>query len=443
MTKNDAIMTETSYTPPAPVAYINARLIDPANDMDCRGGILVKGGKVIACGANVTADNVGGEYSIYDCNGMVLCPGLLDIRVNLKDPGDAKRRDGTWQAAAAGGVTGFACLPDESLPLDDKTFIDLISHINRLGQIKLYCYGAITRGLNGTDMAEIGLMRKKGAIAFTDGNKAIKSSETMMRIMLYAKNFDALIVQHPEDPSLSHHGLMNMGEISSRLGLKGIPKQAEVILIERDLRLLELCDGGKYHVAHITTKAGVEAVRMAKRKGLNVTCDTAPHYFILNEMSVQNYRTFAKVSPPLRDEEDRLAIIEGLKDGTIDIIASDHIPKSEDDKRLTFEAASPGVVGLETLLPASLKLYHDGHLSLKDLIACLTCNPARRLSLNAGTLTAGGPADITIFDVDKPWQLDAKNLHGKHKNTAFDGMLFNGAIQKTICDGRVIYTDPC
>jgi dihydroorotase len=303
--------------------------------------------------------------------------------------------------------------------------------------VKVYTYAAVTRNLEGREITEIGLLKENGAVAFTDGLKAVADAQVMRRALAYATTFDALIVQHPEEPSLAG-GAMNGGELATRLGLPGIPRLAEVMMIERDLRLVEMT-GGRYHAAHISTAESVEAIRRAKARGLRVTCDTAPHYFALNEIAVGDYRTFAKVSPPLRSEDDRLAILEGVADGTIDAVASDHAPHDVESKRLPFAIAEPGIVGLETLLPLSLQLVHWEKASLLDLLARLTCKPAEILGLKAGRLAKGWPADLLVFEPQRAWKIDPESFRSKSKNSPFEGLPVEGRVKRTVVDGRTLF----
>jgi dihydroorotase len=275
-------------------------------------------------------------------------------------------------------------------------------------------------------------------VAFTDGERALANARIMRRALSYATCFDALVVQHPEEPALAEHGVMNEGALASRLGLAGIPAAAEAIMVERDLRLLELA-GGRLHFAHVSTAAAIDAIRVAKARGLRVTCDTAPHYLALNELEVEGYRTFAKVSPPLRAEADRRAVVEGLKDGTIDVIASDHCPQDQDSKRLPFAQAACGVIGVQTMLPVSLRLFHEGELGLLALLRTMTEAPARILGLDAGRLAKGAPADLVLFDPEAPWKVTEASLKSLSKNTAFEGRLVEGRVARTLVDGRTIF----
>ena len=302
----------------------------------------------------------------------------------------------------------------------------------------MYCYGAVTKGLEGRALAEMGMLAEAGAVAFTDGVKAVGDAQVMRRALSYAGTYRLLIVQHPEESSLAEDGAMNAGETATRLGLQGIPRAAEIIIVERDIRLVEMT-GGRIHFAHVSTAEAIEAVGRAKARGLNVTCDTAPPYFALNETAVGDYRTFAKLSPPLRAEADRQAVVDGLKNGTIDAIASDHAPHDEDAKRLPFAQAACGGIGLETLLPVSLEFYQNGQMSLTDVLRLLTCAPADVLGLRAGRLEKGLPADLTLFDPDRAWKVVADDLLSKSKNSPFDGRPVQGRVLRTVVDGRAVY----
>jgi dihydroorotase len=366
------------------------------------------------------------------------------MRVHLGEPGaEHKERIASGALAAVnGGITSLACLPDTDPPIDDVAMVEFVARRARQAKlVKVYPYAAVTKGLGGKQLAELGLLREAGAVAFTDGTRAVADARIMRRALSYASAFDGLIVQHPEEPSLAMNGVMNEGAIASRLGLAGIPAMAEVLMVERDLRLLE-ATGGRYHVAHISTAAAIEAVRQGKRRGLRVTAEATPHHLALNELEVEGYRTFAKVSPPLRGEGDRRAVVEGLRDGTIDVIASDHHPQDQDSKRLPFASAEFGVVGLETLLPASLRLVHEGELTLLELLRKVTLAPAELLGLDAGRLRKGAPADLVLFDLDRPWKITEAGLHSLAKNTAFEGRLVMGRVMRTMIDGRSVFVHP-
>ena len=424
-------------------AYLNARLLDPASGLDSTGALLVENGRIADLGPNLFSDGTPSVNKIIDCKGLCLAPGLIDMRVQLREPGDEYQESiaSGSHAAAAGGVTTMVCLPNTSPVIDDVSVVEFIARrASEESLVKVFCYGALTRGLVGKELTEIGLLRDAGALAFTDGIFATADALVMRRALSYARAFDALIVQHPEEPRLASNGVMNEGEIASRLGLAAIPAEAEVIIIERDIRLLELT-GGRYHAAHVSTAAAVEVIRAAKDRGLNFTCDTAAHYFALNETAVGNYRTFAKVSPPLRAESDRQAVVQGLSDGTIDAIVSDHTPHDQEAKRLPFANAAFGVVGVETLLPLTLELYHNGHLSLLGALNHVTASPAKILRLKGGELARGAPADMVLFNPDTPWQISEDALHSISKNTAFDGRPVQGHVERTIVDGRTVFLE--
>jgi dihydroorotase len=424
-----------------PLALINARLIDPATNKDETGGILVENGVIVATGSQVTRANAPEDAEIQDCHGQVLAPGLIDMRVQLREPGEEhKETIATGSlAAAAGGVTTMVCLPNTEPVIDDVAGVEFIARRAReTRRAKIYCYGALTQGLEGKDLVEMGLLADSGALGFTDGLNAVRDAQVMRRALTYARSFDALVIQHPEEPGLATGGAMNNGELSTRLGIPGIPAYAEVMMIERDLHLVR-GSGARYHVAHVSTAAAVEAIRKAKREGLRVTCDTAPPYFSLNETEIGDYRTFAKLSPPLRSEADRRAIAAGLADGVIDCIASDHAPHDVDCKRVPFAQAEPGVIGLETLLPVSLELYHKGSLSLLDLLKCLTNRPAEILGLPQGRLAKGAPADMVLINLDKPHRVDVGSFKSKSKNSPYDGRPVQGMVLKTFVDGRLVF----
>jgi dihydroorotase len=419
-------------------AFKNARLLDPATGRDETGALVVENGKIQALGTDAAVPK---GATVIDCHGLCLAPGLVDMRVAVGEPGYEQREtiQSASRAAAAGGITAFAMLPNTHPVIDDIAGLEFIARRAREAKgVKIFAYGAATAGANGTHLAEMGLLAEAGAVGFTDGTRAIGDALTMRRALSYARAFGKVLVQHPEEPSLSANGQMNEGEIATRLGLSGIPRAAEIIMLERDLRLVELTHG-RYHAAHLSTAEGIELIRRAKTAGLNVTCDVAPPYFALTEIDVGDYRTFAKLSPPLRHDNDRRAIIAGIADGTIDAIASDHAPQDQDAKRVPFAAAAPGAIGLETLLPIALELYHKDMVGLLDLLACLTINPATILGLPLGRLVVGGPADLVLFDLDRPWVVDAGTLLSKSKNSPFDKRPVSGAVVMTVVDGRVVH----
>jgi dihydroorotase len=421
--------------------YRNARLIDPESGLDALGDVLIQGDRIVDIGPALSGGGLADDIEIVDLAGLCLAPGLVDMRVQLREPGaeHIESIESGGQAAAAGGVTTMVALPNTDPPVDDVSVVEFLARRAREAKLaKIHTYAAATKGLKGRELTEIGLLAANGAVGFTDGVKPVADALVMRRLLSYARNFDQLVIQHPEEPSLGGAGEVTEGEIATRLGLPAISPVAEVMMIERDLRLVEIT-GARYHVAHVSTAAGIEAIRGAKARGLPVTCDTAPPYFALNETAIGDYRTFAKMSPPLRCESDRRAVIDGLRDGTIDAIASDHAPWDQDSKRLPFSSASYGVVGLETLLPLSLELYHGGDLSLIEMLRRLTVNPARLLGLDVGHLRRGAPADFVIFDPDAAWRIRTDEFRSKSKNAPFDGREVRGRVERTIVDGRTIF----
>lgn len=426
---------------PGKIAYLNARLLDPASHLDQRGGLLTDGEVIIGFGADVTAAGLPDDCERIDCAGACLAPGLVDMRVQLREPGEEHKEtmQSAGDAAVAGGVTSMVCLPNTDPVIDDVATVEFVARRARKnGLAKVYPYAAATKQLEGKELAEIGMLAEAGALGFTDGNKAIRSAQMMRRALSYAATFGVMIIQHPEEPSMAEGGVMNEGELATRLGLAGIPPAAEAIMLERDMRLVALT-GGRYHAAHISTAESVSIIKRAKQQGLAVTCDTAPPYFALNELAVGDYRSFAKLSPPLRSEQDRLAIVAGLKEGVIDAIASDHAPQDQDSKRLPFAQAEFGAVGLETLLSISLELYHNDHVTLLQLINLLSTRPARLLGLAAGQLQIGAAADLVIFNPDRAGRVDPAKFRSKSKNTPFDGRPVQGRVLRTVVDGRSVF----
>jgi dihydroorotase len=421
-------------------AYINARIVDPTSDSEYSGAVLISDGKIADYGPNLFAS--GAPYGIQsvDCRGLYLAPGLVDARVHTGEPGEEHKEtlESAGVAAAVGGITSMVLLPDNEPPFDDASLIEFVAR--RARQIKLanmYAYGALTAGLEGKELSEMGLLAEAGAVAFTDADRAVGNAQVLRRALYYAKAFDALIVHLPQEPSLSG-GHMTSGEMATRLGLSGNPPLAEVMMVERDIRLVEMT-GGRLHLAKISTGESVKVIAAAKARGLKITCDTAPPYFALNDLAVGDYRTFGKLVPPLRAEKDREAIVEGLKSGVIDAIVSDHRPQDQDSKRVPFAQAEPGGIGLETLLPVSLELVHNKHLTLPRLFQRLSSTPASLLGLPGGKLAKGAPADLVLFDSDVAWRVDRVDFWSKTKNSPFDERPVQGRVMATIVGGRTIY----
>ena len=423
-------------------AYINARIVDPTANSEYRGAILISDGKIADFGPTLFAS--GAPYGIesVDCRDLYLAPGIVDTRVHTGEPGEEHKEtlESAGVAAAVGGITSLVLLPDTEPPFDDASLIEFVAR--RARQIKLanmYAFGALTAGLEGKELAEIGLLAEAGAVGFTDADHAVGNAQVLRRALYYAKAFDALIVHLPQEPTLSG-GHMSSGVMATRLGLAGSPPLAEVMLVERDIRLVEMT-GGRLHLAKISTAESVKVIAAAKARGLKITCDTAAPYFALNDLAVGDYRTFGKLVPPLRSEADREAIVEGLKSGVIDAIVSDHRPQDQDSKRVPFAQAEPGGIGLETLLPVSLELVHNGHLSLPQLFQRLSSTPARLFNLPGGKLAKGAPADLVLFDANYAWKIDRADLWSKTKNSPFDERPVQGKVIATIVGGRAIYRD--
>ncbi len=414
------------------------RIIDPAVDAEVEGDLLLQDGVIADYGSGIGRPD-GAE--IVDAAGAILCPGLVDIRASLGEPGYEYRETiaSAAAAAAASGITTIAVLPDSRPAIDDPALVRLITARGlETGSVTLLPYAAATRGCRGEELAEYGLLKEAGAVAFTDGRRAIASARLMRRALSYASAFGARIIQHPEDADLAEGGAATEGLRATLMGLPGIPAAAEAICVARDIRLAELT-GGAIHFAHITTAESCALIRQAKARGLAVTCDTAPPYFDLNETAIGDYRTYAKLSPPLRTEADRQAIVDALRDGTIDAIGSDHQPRDADDKRLPFADASAGGAGLATLLGITLALVRSGALPLPQALALLTSRPAAWLGIEAGTLKKGAPADLCLFHPDRSWQVQAGKLPGKAQNTPFDGRALEGIVLGTWKAGKRVF----
>ena len=406
--------------------------------MDVLGDLLVRDGRIVDFGPSLGHPD---GAIVIEAEGAVLCPGLVDMRAAVGEPGFEYRETiaSAASAAAAGGITTLAALPDTQPAIDDPALVQLLrTRGDETGSLTILPYGAVTRGCRGEELAELGLLREAGAVAFTDGSRAIGSSRMMRLALSYSRGFGARIVQHPEDPSLSAGGCATESEQATRLGLPGIPAAAEAILVARDIRLADLT-GGAVHFAHVSTGEALALIRQAKAAGLPVTCDTAPPYFDLNETSIGDFRTYAKLSPPLRKEHDRKAVVAALADGTIDAIASDHQPRDADDKRLPFALASAGGSGLATLLGVTLAHMHNGGISLPTAIDLLTARPAALLGIETGRISKGAIADLCLFDAERIWRVESGRLPGKAQNTPFDGRALEGVVLGTWKRGKRVF----
>ncbi len=421
-------------------AYINARLLDPAAKLDAKGGVIVENGKIADVGANV-GTSLASDIKVIDVGGACLAPGLVDMLVHTGEPGNEHKETFTTlgEAAAAGGVTAIATMPDTDPIIDNVAGVAYIDRRARQTKsVKHFPYAAMTVQCQGKEMTELGLLAEAGAVGFTDGLNTLGDAKLLRRIMSYSRSFDLLLLQLPLHPRLAEGGLMNGGEMSTRLGLSGISSEAEALQVMIDLRLAQ-ATGARLHIGPVTTAESVQLIKDAKAKGVNVTCSTCPHYFTLTENDVGDYRTFAKVLPPLRDEANRKAIADAVADGTIDVIASKHHPQDVDSKRLPFAQAAPGIVGLETLLALSLKLHHENKVSLLNVLAALTSKPADVLRLPVGRLSKGSAADMVIFDAGEPWRISNDKLHSKSKNSPYETLPVQGRVKHTILDGRHVY----
>ncbi len=420
------------------ILFADIRLIDPATGLDETGSLLVRDGRIADLGPSIGRPD---GVPVFEGRGAILCPGLVDMRASLGEPGFEYRETvaSAARAASSSGITTLAALPDSRPALDDPALVQLMTNLGEAtGAVTVLPYGAVTRGCRGEELAEIGLLREAGAVAFTDGQRAIGDARLMRLALSYARGFDAMIVQHPEDPALAAGGAATEGEQSTRMGLPAIPAAAEAMMVARDIRLAQLT-GGAIHFAHVSTGEALELIRRAKADGVAVTCDTAPPYFDLNETAIGDFRTYAKLSPPLRPDADRRAVCAALADGTVDAVASDHQPRDADDKRLPFALAAAGGAGLATLLGVTLAQVHGNGLPLLRALELLTSGPARVLRCEAGRLAKGAVADLCLFDLERAWQVEAGQLPGKAQNTPFDGRALEGQVIGTWKAGRRVF----
>jgi len=421
--------------------FVNANIIDPHNSLKENGGLIIgEDGLIEAIGKKVNTNNIHNREKIIDLKGKYIFPGLVDMRVFVGEPGfEYKENFKTLSnAALAGGVTSVVTMPNTDPVIDNVSIVDFLKRRGRdKSKINIFPSASLTKNIEGTNMTEFGLLEKKGIIAFTDGTKTIQNTQLMSRIMNSAKDLGTLIMQHAEDYDLAKNGMINSGIIATQLGLSGIPDVAERIIIERDLTLLEniRC---RYHISQISSAKSVQIIRDRKGK-VKFTTGVSVNNLSLNENDIGDFRTFLKLSPPLRKEEDRIALVQGLRDKTIDIIVSDHKPEDEEQKRLTFAQAATGASGIETLLSLSLELYHNGSLKLETIIQALTNNPAKILKINKGNLSIGNEADFCIVDLEKPWIVKKEKLVSKSKNTSIEGKKLQGKVTNTFVKGEELF----
>ena len=418
--------------------FKNARLIDPVALTDGPGALLVEDGKITA--TYTQAPDIKAA-EVVDCGGKCLAPGIIDIGVKVSEPGERHKESfrSAGRAAAAGGVTTIVTRPD-TLPAIDTP--EILEFVERRAQqdapVHVLPMAALTKGRDGREMTEIGFLQDAGAVAFSDADRVIGNTKVFARALTYARSLDALVVGHVQEPGLSAGAAVTSGKFASLRGLPGVSPMAERMALDRDISLLEMT-GAKYHIDQITTARALPTLERAKRNGLDITAGIGVHHLTLNELDVADYRTFFKLKPPLRSEDDRMAVVQALADGQIDIISSMHTPQDEESKRLPYQEAASGAVGLETLLPAALRLVHEGHIDLPRLFRALSLNPARRLGLDAGRLLDGSPADLILFDPDKPFVMDRTKLLSKSKNTPFDGARLEGKVLGTWVSGKKVF----
>ncbi|KYH12304.1 dihydroorotase [Neorickettsia sp. 179522] len=424
------------------VAFVDARIVDPESGLEILGDLVVHEGRISDFGESLLSDVELKPFDeVINCAGHLLIPGIIDIHVHLRDPGQLQNEDihsGT-KSAAAGGVTTVVCQPNTDPPIDTvETLAYIQDKAKKVGFVNVLCYASITRG--GRDLTDMFALHKAGAVGFTDDGLPVMNSLFMRQAFLNAAFLKVPVAQHAEDLNLSDGGCINEGVMSHKLNVPGITHLAESVMVARDVLLLEQLNA-HYHVLHVSTKKTVEIVRAAKDRGMKVTCEVTPHHFLLTEEAVDGYNTAAKMNPPLRTEEDRLCMIGALKDGTIDVIASDHAPHNEVYKELPLKEAAFGIVGLETILPLSLELYHSGILGLHSLLAKLTCNPAKIIGSEAGRIKVGSPADLVLLDLDSEVRIDTKQFASKSKNSPFGGRKTKGKVLRTIVGGDTVYMD--
>jgi dihydroorotase len=425
-----------------PTVLKNLRILDPSRQLDETGTIIIGAdGRILAAGKDARNQGAPEGAEIRDCQGLVATPGLVDARVYVGEPGaeHTETIESASRAAAAGGITSFIMMPDTDPVLDDIALVEFVQKTARdKAVVNVHPAAALTKGLAGKEMTEIGLLQQSGAVAFTNGRHGLSDTLLLRRIMTYAREFDAVVSLELREKYLGN-GVMNEGLFASWLGLSGVPKEAEIIPLERDLRIAGLTRA-KYHAAKISVAESAEAMRVARARGANATCGVSINHLALNENDIGEYRTFFKLSPPLRSEDDRVAMADAIADGTIDIIVSSHDPQDVDTKRLPFADAEDGAIGLETLLAAALRLHHDGRVPLMRLIDAMSTRPAQIFGLDAGTLKPGAKADITLIDLDEPWIVSKDMILSKSKNTPFEDARFSGRAVATYVAGKCVYT---
>lgn len=423
-----------------PLIIDNARIVDPASGTDQVGAVLIEDGRISDLAIGGPADVPEGA-EVLNADGLVLAPGLIDMRVFVGEPGKEYRETlaSAGEAAVAGGVTSFVMMPDTTPSVDDGALVDfLIRRAQAQSPARILPAAAITKGLAGKEITEFGLLKDAGAVCLTDGAQSIQSTSLLRSAMGYAANFDMPFVHHLSDAGLTGEGVMNEGLFATVLGLKGIPREAETIPLARDLQLAALT-GVRYHAAQISTAGSADLLETAKSRNNKVTAGISINHLCLNENDIGRYRTYFKLTPPLRSEDDRQAMIEALNSGIIDTIHSDHDPQDTEVKRQPFAEASNGAIGLETLLAAALRLLHSGDVALTTILRAMTCRPAEILGLETGRIARGTPADLILIDLDYPWQVSEKSFRSRSRNTSFEDARMQGKVMRTIVGGKSVF----
>lgn len=431
----------TSLGQPRPLVFDRARVVDPARGIDAPGAVIVTGGVIRAAGPDALNNGRPDGAEVVDCAGAVVAPGLVDLRVFVGEPGFDHRETfaSASRAAAAGGVTTIVTMPDTDPVIDEPALVDYVLRRARdTAVVRVHPMAALTKGQAGQEMTEIGLLKEAGAVGFSSGRGVVANAQVLRRALTYARDFDALVCHLPEDPDLKGTGVMNAGDTAVRLGLSGIPAEAETIILARDLRLARL-SGGRYHASAVSTAEAADLMAWAKDAGISATAAVPITHLTLNEIDIGAYRTFFKTSPPLRGEDDRLALVRAVAEGVIDVIVSAHDPQDVETKRQPFADAADGAIGVETLLAAGLRLVHAGDLSLLRLLEAASTRPARLVGLDAGTLAPGAPADLVLFDAEEPWVLTEADIVSRSKNTPYEGARFTGRVRRTLVGGRTVF----